>query len=512
MPDLFRSTTKILIVPPAVAEGVVQSRMDLSTRERMQYIQQDVLGITRLKTVLSEMGLFQKGREGMTDDDRAALMRDRITIDVDKNNSNVYILFFDYEDPRVAQQVTFRLSSFFIAENIRGREANVQETSRFLDSQLGETRKRLELQEEKIKRYKLQYGGELPQQEQSNLSRLQRLQDQIKNNSDTIARLQDRKVFMESQVSALERNIRSAENLNPWDAAGSGETQAPGGIVAELAMRKKQLEEAKRKYTSLHPAVVQARWEVEQLEAKIEAMRQEARKGKEKGAGSGKAGSSQEIYLPDSQQTGLERQEVQRLRGQIASTDLEITALKRENSTMARNIDDIQRKVERLPQREQEMVSLLRDYENIKKSYDELLEKNLKVNITRNLEVTQKGERFQVLEPANLPVRPSSPNRLKVLALALMLAFAIGAGAPIGFEILDPKLRGTKDFKHFFEVPVLACLPVIHDDQYVRQMKNRKSLYIGGVVSIVVIYLAFLVVYREKAMLIVKSIASTIGG
>jgi uncharacterized protein involved in exopolysaccharide biosynthesis len=222
VPDLFRSTTKILIMPPAVAEGVVQSSMNLDTRERMQYMQQDVLGTQRLKGVMTEMGLFSKTHKDMTDDDKAVLMRDRITIDVDRNNPNVYLLYFDYEDPRVAQEVVFRLSSFFIQENIRGRETDVQETSRFLDAQLEETRKRLEMQEEKIKRYKLMYSGELPQQEQSNLNRLQRLQDQIKTNSDAIARLQDRKVFMETQVSALERNIRSADGLNPWDSAGTG--------------------------------------------------------------------------------------------------------------------------------------------------------------------------------------------------------------------------------------------------------------------------------------------------
>ncbi len=267
------------------------------------------------------------------------------------------------------------------------------------------------------------------------------------------------------------------------------------------------MEEARRKYTAIHPAVVQAKWEVEQLEAKIAALRKEAVKNREKGTGD----SSQGTSYYDPQQTSLERNEIQRLQGQIAATDLEITALKRENALMARNIDEIQRKVERLPQREQEIISLTRDYDNIKKSYDELLEKKLKVNITKNLEVNQKGERFQVLEPANLPVRPSSPNRLKVLALAMMLSVALVSGPD---RIRDPRPAASRfqDFKHFFEVPILACLPVIHDDQYLRREKTRKTICIGGVVAILAGYVVFLAVYREKALLVVKSIASNIGG
>jgi succinoglycan biosynthesis transport protein ExoP len=511
VPDLYRSTTKILIIPPAVAEGVVQSNLNLSTKDRMQYIEQEVLGGARLEVIANEMGLFRDGSKDMTDEERARLMRSHITLDIDKNNSNVYILSFDYGIPQVSRQVTSRLVSSFIQENIKGREETVQETSSFLDTQLEETRKRLERQEERIKEYKIRYGGELPQQEQSNLNRLQRLQDQIKNNSDSIARLQDRKVFMETQISTLERNIAAAENQNPWEYMDSGSTAGPNSLLSELAMRKKQLEELSQKYTPLHPSVVQARWEVKQLEDKIAKLRQEARKKKDKGTVPG-AGSSSPQYSNEPQETSLERAEVQRLRGQVASIDLDIQALKRESANTARTIDDIQRKVERLPQREQEMVSLSRDYDNLKKSYDELLEKKLKANISKNLEVHKKGERFQVLEPANLPTRPSSPNRLKILALALMVSVAFGVGGPIGFEILDPRLRGSKDFKNFFELPILATLPVIHDARYRRKAATRKAMVIGGLVSILGAYVVFLAIYGGKVKLIVKSIASTIGG
>ena len=71
-----------------------------------------------------------------------------------------------------------------------------------------------------------------------------------------------------------------------------------------------------------------------------------------------------------------------RLREQIAAIDLEIVALKRESANAARTIDQIQRKVERLPQREQELISLSRDYDNIKKSYEELLKKKLDSQIS----------------------------------------------------------------------------------------------------------------------------------
>ena len=198
----------------------------------------------------------------------------------DLEANNTFTLSFYHEDPKVAMTVASRLGSFFIEGNIKSREATGKETSTFLESRLQETRLRLEQQEDKIKRYKLQFGGELPQQEQSNLNRLQRLQEQIKNNSDSIARLQDRKVFMEAQISNMERNIRAAENQNPYESVGSATQASPGSLLSELAMRRKKLEELSEKYTPLYPAVVQARWEVQQLEEKIAKMRRSAKNTK----------------------------------------------------------------------------------------------------------------------------------------------------------------------------------------------------------------------------------------
>ena len=512
-PDLYQSSSKILIIPPAVAEGAVQSSVNMNARDRLKYIELDILSRSRLLDAIKDMGIEKLGFTGMSNDDMVDRMRRRVDLEVDRDyerNLSTFILSFEHQNPQVAKDVATRLASFFIEENIKNREAVTQGTSKFLGSQVDETRRKLEQQEEKMKRYKLQFGGELPQQEQVNLNRLTRLQDQIKNNSEAMARLADRKVYMETQISGLESKIQAAENRNPWDTAGSSDPSAPGSLLSELAMRRNKLEELKQKYKPLHPAVVQARWEVEQLEAKIAKLRKAAKKGAKGSAGATDPSGSQSAT--DLQPSSWERTELQRLRDQVASIDLDIVALKRESAGVSRTIEGIQQKMERLPQREQEMVSLSRDYDNLKKSYDELLEKKLKANISMNLEEKQKGERFQVLEPAELPTRPSKPNRLKVLALAMAVALMIGVGGPIGFEMLDPTLRGSKDFKSFFELPILASLPVIQDERYNKRKSVQRAALVGGLVSILGSYVVFLVIHGEKVISILQSIMVTIGG
>jgi uncharacterized protein involved in exopolysaccharide biosynthesis len=315
---------------------------------------------------------------------------------------------------------------------------------------------------------------------------------------------------MESQVSTLARNSREGDP-NSTDTAGSGDQLVPANLLSELALRRKKLEDASRKYTPIHPSVIQARWEVEQMEAMIARVREDARKA-QAGSTGGSARPSSTQSISGSQQASPEMAEIQRLRSQIAQTDLEITALKRESAIASRTIDEIQRKVERLPQREQELISLTRDYDNIKKSYDDLLSKQLKSKISESLEEDQKGERFQVVEPANLPVRPSKPDRLKAIGLALLASLVIGVGGSFGLEVLDPTLRGSREFKSFFDIPILACLPVIQDDRLKRRIVVRRAAVYGGLVSVMGAYVVFLMIYGGKILSILQTIGSTIGG
>jgi hypothetical protein len=158
------------------------------------------------------------------------------------------------------------------------------------------------------------------------------------------------------------------------------------------------------------------------------------------------------------------------------------------------------------------LISLSRDYDNIKKSYEELLKKQLDSQVSQKLEEKQKGEQFQVLEPASLPTRPFKPDRPLVLGLALLASIVVGVGGAFGLEMLDPTLRGSRDFKNFFDVPILACLPVIQDDRLKRLNAKRRAAVIGGLVSIMGAYLVFLAINGQKVQSILQAIGASIGG
>ncbi len=484
IPDRYKSTATILVIPPRVSTNYVNPLSNYRIQERIPAIQQQVLSRTRLASVMDDLGLYRDERKRASAESLVERMQKRIEV-VILRDKGAFALSFEDTDPKVAMETASRLSSLFINENIKVNEQQAAATSSFLETQLRETKARLEEQEEKLKSYKLRYMGELPQEMQSNLTMMTRLQDQLRTNAEAISRLEDRKVFIESKISDTRKEIASIESGNPDDPAQR--------LFDEIAARRKKIRELSLLYTPKYPTVVKLQQEVEELKKKVETVRKSGPASKdalEEEIAQRESGSSPRAMR--------EREEMGRLQAQVANMNLEINSLKKEREESRRAIDLIQSKVSRQPQREQEMISLTRDYNNLKSAYDDLLRKKLEARVSQNLEEGQKGETFQVIDPPTLPTAPFKPDRMRIVAIALVAAMAIGFGGAFGREMLDTTLRGPKDFKYFFEIPVLASLPTIQTSRDHHKGNRVKAMLLIGGCSVLSAVTIVLLVFREN--------------
>jgi polysaccharide biosynthesis transport protein len=77
------------------------------------------------------------------------------------------------------------------------------------------------------------------------------------------------------------------------------------------------------------------------------------------------------------------------------------------------------------------------------------------------MEVDRQGERFRILEPALPPPSPIAPNRLRLLAVGLLMAVAAAIGASLIAEQFDPTFHSGDALREFTSVPVIATIPYI---------------------------------------------------
>jgi polysaccharide chain length determinant protein (PEP-CTERM system associated) len=496
-PEMYKSSTTILVVAQRVPEGYVRSTITTRIDERLFTIRQQVLSRTRLLAVMEELGIYKEERKKLPAEDVVERMRRSIDIQVASDrgkrrdgSEDAFTLTVTYKNPQMAMLTASRLASYFIDENLKSREQQAVGTSEFLESQLKETKVRLEAQEEKVKQYKLKFMGELPQQLQTNLQILSRLQDQLKMNSDATRNAQDRKVYLEAQIGVLESqfNAYAAQISAAGPDAPVPIDTSTAGLANELAVRKSQLAALSTKYTEKYPEIRRLKDEVAQLEKRLaEAIAQE-----------GASGNSASPHRQPSTAASRDRDDIPRLKAQHKALDSEIASLRRDRQGIERTIAGLEARVEKSPRREQEMVSLTRDYENLKLSYDDLLKKKLDAEVSQNLEKRQKGEQFQILDPADLPQEPFTPDRRKVFGIAFAAAMLIGFGGAIGFEMINPTLRGKRDFQHFFKIPVLSSIPIIRDTEYEARKNRQLTVVYSGLVSFGAVVTLFLIVFGHK--------------
>ena len=81
--------------------------------------------------------------------------------------------------------------------------------------------------------------------------------------------------------------------------------------------------------------------------------------------------------------------------------------------------------------------------------------------LSENMEKKQKGEQFQLLDPANFPLKPFQPNRLMIVFMGLVGGMAGGVGLALLWDNLDSSFKAADEIHASINVPLLATLPAL---------------------------------------------------
>ena len=118
----------------------------------------------------------------------------------------------------------------------------------------------------------------------------------------------------------------------------------------------------------------------------------------------------------------------------------------------------------------------------MKKIYENLLGKKEDSRISANLERQQVGEQFKILDPARLPERPYSPNRIRMALVGLGLGLGLGLGVAGVLEYRDTSLRTEDEIVKMLVLPVVAAIPVM--SAIAERRRHRRNLVLTGIASV----------------------------
>lgn len=488
LPNRYQSDTLIQIVPQRVPDAYVRSTVTTDLDERLKSITQQIMSRTRLEEVITELDLYASERsKSVPMEDLVTRLRADIEVAVTPPrrvgnrlaDPDSFRLLFTYSDPQTAMRVTEQLGSWFISENSRLRGMQADSTNEFLDSQLADARNRLVAQEKKLEAFRERHSGRLPSQMQTNMTAIQNTQMQLQSLVASLETDRGRKLVTERLYNdaVAEQQTAAASPPPPAPNQQPSNDNAPAGTTArqQLEAARQQLSRLELRLTAEHPDIRRTKAMIVDLEKKAAAEAQAT-------PGSGAAPAT-----PTTAEETRRRERISSLRAELDGLNRTIAVKEAEERRMRGLVADYQSRIDSVPGLESEWISLSRDYDTLQETYRGLLQKSEESKVAANLERRQIGEQFRVLDPARVPTKPMSPQRMFVNLGGLALGIVLGLALAGLLEFLDSTYRNEKDVVNALSLPVLAVVPNLPTAADLKEAARRRRMVAATLAGVLVV-------------------------
>lgn len=445
LPERYTSQTLVLVEQQKVPTAIVQSMVTDQLNERLGTMQQQILSRTKLQPIIERLGLYKRDRAANVPmEDLVAEMRKAIKVSTVKpmvasRQGEVpgFVIAFESDDARTAQLVCTEITSMFIEENLKLRTQRADSTTEFLQKQVEEAKQKLDEKDQRVADFKRRFLGQLPGQEQSNMNILMGLSQQLEAVNQLLSRTHQDKTYAESLL---------AQQVAAWESSQQGNN--PQTLETQLAALQNQLITLEARYTPDHPDVTKMKADIAQLKRKIDEANAS---GKRKPSDEEKATLAKLNEPP----------QIQQLRGQIYQYEVTLKEKTRDQERMLEQIKVYRGRVELSPLVEQQYNEILRDYTTAQQFYDDLMKKRGTSEMAADLERRQQSEQFRVMDPPNLPVNPTFPDRLLFAGGGLGGGMVLGLAIALLLELKDKSIRTEADIEALLQLPTLALVPSV---------------------------------------------------
>lgn len=479
LPPVYTAEGKILIESQQISEELIRSGADTYAAERIQTISQRVLTRDRLLEIAEKFKLFPS-ELGLSEGERVARMRQSFDIDIisaqtdnrrrnrGADNTIAFTLGYSDRSPDNAFRVANEFMTLFLSEDVRVRTQGAATATAFFTQESRRLSDAIDKVEDRIAEYKAKNSDALPENLDLHRQALIRAEEDLSRSLSAIT-------LTEEEISQLQNQVATY-------LAGAGGSEGP---AQELLRLRTQLAALRADKTENHPDVIAMRDQIRALERQlapsgaVQRLRNDLAAADQALRAARAAVPVDEALIQQRRTQAADARE--RLSAQIAreaaagSADMMLTqlqgrmdmassrlvSLEDQGDALKKTIAAMQDRIARTPAVERGLSTLSRDLANLKNEYQALRDKQASAQLAENLEDDQKAEKFSILESAERPETPSSPNRGQLGFL--LVAAAIGAGllTAFGAEFASSSVRGRRHLTALAGEAPIAVIPYI---------------------------------------------------
>jgi len=469
-PDRFEASARVYVdtqrvLKPLMASLTFQPDID----QQVSMLARTLISRPNIDLLVRTPELGMDVATGSAREELVSKLMKQIKI-VPTTSSNLYEISYRGPSPDHAKRLVEGTVNLFVHSNSGAKRRDSQEAGRFIEEQIRDYEAKLTEAENRLKEFKLRNYGVSGVSSQDYFSRVSALTEKVSNlRLDLNAAEQTR--------DAYRRELAAEDPLLPIEA-GPRPTGTPSAdSQARLDAEKKHLDELLSRFTEAHPDVSGTRRVISQLEVEVRERREAEERLLAKSGKSGKAATSP-IY--------------QKLRISLAEAEAQVASLRSRLSAQQTQLEQVRSMAGRVPQAEAELAQLNRDYDIIRKNYDQMVARRESAALVEKLDASSQLAEFRVVEPPRVSPSPVFPSRVHLALLAVALCLVAGLAAPLIADSVRPTIDGIQALRKVSARVVIGSISVLVTPEIERSRRASGLRFLAGIAMLLLAQVAWI--------------------
>lgn len=466
--NVYQSQARVYVDVDSLLTPLLRGlAVETNPLQQLDYMQRTLLSRPNLEQVIHLADLDSQTKTAA--EKETLLTTLAAAIKVTLQGTNLFSISYQDSNAVEGKNIVQAVLTVF-SETTAGTSRSEMDNARhFLEEQIASYEKQLRAAETRRAQFREKYGDILPD-EKANESRLEEASGGLQK---TELALQDAQASRESFAKEL---ATTPQTLSLSQAAAvivnNGNPNSP---EYQLNAAKQKLLDLQSRYTEDFPDTVAAKRQVASLEKEI----------KDAAAGKGSADA-------DSRKATSENPVYDQLKVKLADANGQVASLQRQLAVQQDDKTHIEEAVKAAPGVQLQAQNLDRDYDILKKNYDELVQRREAADLAQAADTQADKVQFRIVDAPQVPLQPVAPNRPLLYSGVLVVGLGAGIAAAFLLVTLDRSYASIANLRNI-GLPVLGAISrVVFGDQRRRTLREIGGLAATAVV-LLLIYSALMV-------------------
>jgi len=428
LPRIYEAKSTIFIEKNVISDLVSGMALNPSVENEIRFLNASMTSRSLLMKVFDDLNMKvdrqnPASMEGLINSFKGSTkIVTEGAVEGSSESKGLFIVSFQGNNPKFVAEYINALVRRYVEENVLAKREASSGASQFFSGQIQDYGEQFKKAEDELNEFKRTHATLINEDEGAVLGEISNLKQQL-------ASLRGKRAQLEGLRGISKRG-------NP--------------LHDRLVSLQRRLGELQVQYTDNYPEVIKVKEEIEEIKAQL------------------RSGRGENLPVSDPKELGR--------------VEMELKGIRVEEANLSRLLASKQSLFSGIPTAKANLAKLERERNARETTYQELVSRQNKSEFTSQVQIQQKAMTFRVVDPAVVPTKPISPDRVKIISLGILAGLTLGVLLVLLLDFLDRSVKTVNTLKTL-GLPILAVIPRIENEQvFLRKKEEDIRIYtIAGI-------------------------------